>query len=151
MQQRYRRGFSPDQGVGEAEWYPVGGDYGVAIAVDYATDKSGGYRMIDQGESSDNADETAPVTVGVTSYPNPFNPRVRVRYAVEAGGQVRVSIFDARGHRVRSLVSAVRTIGVHEVEWDGRDDLGANVAAGCYLARVSDRSGSRTTKLTLVR
>ena len=49
-----------------------------------------------------------------------------------------VEIRDLQGRPVRDL-SIVRThpSGLHSVAWDGRDQRGALVAPGMYLARVS--------------
>ncbi len=84
--------------------------------------------------------------------PNPFNPRVRIVYALPAGGAVvRLEIYDARGRRVRSLPGGPRAAGRHEVVWAGDDDAGHALGSGTYLCRLAAGGREQTVKLTLVR
>lgn len=66
--------------------------------------------------------------------PNPFNPMTEIRYRVQAATDVTLTVFDAAGRRVRTLVDAQAAApGAHAVPWDGRDDAGRGVASGTYL------------------
>ncbi len=83
--------------------------------------------------------------------PNPFNPRTEIAFAVPENGPTRLSIVDARGRKVRTLIDASLIAGDHAAVWDGRDEGGRSVAAGVFLA-VVEQGGSRVAKrLTLVR
>jgi hypothetical protein len=99
------------------------------------------------------ADEGRPPapTAQLGNYPNPFNPRTVVRYLVPAAGHVRLRIYDARGHLVRTLVNADLPAGEREAEWCGEDDNGRHLAAGLYLARLETPSGTATHKLSLIK
>ena len=58
---------------------------------------------------------------------------------------VRVGIFDLAGSRVRRIHDGPNGIGRYERRFDGRDDEGALLPPGIYLARVelsTDASGS---------
>ena len=58
---------------------------------------------------------------------------------------VRVGIFDLAGSRVRRIHEGTNGIGRYERRFDGRDDEGALLPPGIYLARVelsTDASGS---------
>ncbi|MFQ5599157.1 MAG: T9SS type A sorting domain-containing protein [Candidatus Krumholzibacteriia bacterium] len=85
------------------------------------------------------------------SYPNPFNPRTTIRYALAREGQVHLSIYDIRGRRVSTLIDARRQAGVHAVTWDGRDDTGAPVMSGLYFYRLRTRDADSTGKLVLIK
>jgi hypothetical protein len=92
----------------------------------------------------------------VGNTPNPFNPHTVIRFEVPAldggsPGEVELSLFDAQGRHVRTLVRARLEPGAHTSAWDGRDAAGREVASGVYVARL--RSGGRavTHKLTLIR
>lgn len=71
------------------------------------------------------------------NYPNPFNPETTLRYTVSgnsgAPSEIRITIFDALGHRVRELVNTVQNSGDYSVVWNARDDDGKQVASGVYL------------------
>jgi hypothetical protein len=85
-------------------------------------------------------------------YPNPFNPRTRLRYELEAAGHVTLEILDARGRSIRRLLDARLGAGPGYVLWDGRDARGALAASGVYLARLSlDGHEAGRQKLLLVK
>ncbi|MHB8079582.1 MAG: alpha/beta fold hydrolase [Candidatus Krumholzibacteriia bacterium] len=87
----------------------------------------------------------------VSAYPNPFNPIVRVRYAVAADGSIRLSVYDLRGRLVKRLVSEVRPRGVFEVIWDGTHEDGSTASSGIYLLRLDGAGAVAHRKVTLVR
>ncbi len=97
----------------------------------------------------------APVVRGparlLPSAPNPFNPRTTLRFALEFEQDVRLTIVDVRGRQVRGLLSERRRAGVHEVQWDGRDDSGRDIASGNYFARLVTSTQALGQTLTLIK
>ena len=90
----------------------------------------------------------------LANVPNPCHRGTRVRFEVPAragGSEVRVTVHDVRGRRVRMLADQRLRGGVHTVDWDGRDDLGQTVAHGMYVVRVASAGQFVTAKLTVVR
>jgi hypothetical protein len=87
----------------------------------------------------------------VAARPNPFNPATSLSFANAREGLVQVTVFDARGHRVRALVDEVRPAGPQSVAWDGRGDDGRMAAAGLYVARVTTEAGSATCKVMMAK
>jgi hypothetical protein len=89
------------------------------------------------------------------SYPNPFNAETRIRYRVgEAEGEwpfVRLVVYNTLGQRVRRLITGDRPPGVHEAQWDGRDDTGRPAAGGLYLCRLEIGEIRDAIKLVLLR
>lgn len=97
-------------------------------------------------------DVTAPASVVLhEAVPNPFNPQTTLRFDVHQAALVRLTIHDLRGRLVRSLVNEEIQAGAHEATWNGRDDTGAQVASGRYLARIDAGTQQATTSLMLVR
>jgi hypothetical protein len=86
-----------------------------------------------------------PITT-LDSYPNPFNPSVSVSYVVEQRGPATLSIFDAQGRKLRTLLEGETEPGRHEVIWNGLDDRGERVASGVYFAVLSDSKGNVTSR-----
>jgi hypothetical protein len=85
------------------------------------------------------------------AYPNPFNPRTVLSFALPVAGPVQLVVHDLAGRRLAVLVDEVRAAGQHQVAWDGTDDTGRRLASGTYLARLVAGAESRTQKLVLVK
>jgi flagellar hook assembly protein FlgD len=87
-----------------------------------------------------------------TSVPNPFNPSTLIRYEVVPGGaDVNITVFDAAGRRVRTLVSEHRAAGSWSVSWNGTDDRGARVSSGVYFYRMHAGAFVDTKKMVLLK
>jgi len=102
------------------------------------------------------ASPTSAVPTSLPGYlqnsPNPFNPSTRIEFSVPAGGQdLRLEIFDFRGHRIRILHEGFLTEGIHNLDWDGKDNSGKGVASGIYNCRLLGSSSPKSIKMTLVR
>lgn len=86
------------------------------------------------------------------SYPNPFNPRTTIRFALDGARTIDLMIFDAAGRVVRTLTSGeALTSGVHQRVWNGLDDGGAPVAGGIYFARLRAGDASKSVRLVLLK
>ena len=86
------------------------------------------------------------------AYPNPFNPATTIQLSVPALAQAEVMIYNILGQPVRTLLSGHITPGVHQLIWNGRDELGRSAASGVYIVRLQTSDGFRQIKrITLVR
>ncbi len=70
------------------------------------------------------------------AYPNPFNPTTKIAYNLSAQSHVTLTVFDARGRVVRTLVNESRPPGRHTIVWDGRSDRGVEAASGVYFYHI---------------
>lgn len=84
-------------------------------------------------------------------HPNPFNASTRIEFALPRETPVSVVLYALTGSAVRRLVGGVWQAGVHSVEWDGRNDAGADLPAGVYLIRIEAGGRSSVMKGALVR
>jgi hypothetical protein len=89
--------------------------------------------------------------LSLSAGPNPFNPLVKVRYAVPRSGQVKLQAFDVRGRLVRTLLDRAVAAGAGELEWRGDDDAGRSLASGVYELRLTTAGGAASERVTLVR
>lgn len=97
--------------------------------------------------------ETGPVSIGggddagmyvprafslSQNYPNPFNPTTTIRLTVpeDYSASTKLTIYDARGRFVTTLVDRVLSPGVHSITWDGRNSRGDKVHSGTYLVTL---------------
>ncbi|MCI0515574.1 T9SS type A sorting domain-containing protein [candidate division KSB1 bacterium] len=90
-----------------------------------------------------------PTQFNLTNYPNPFNPETTIRFELPEAAQVNVAIYNMQGQLIRNLVNAYQNMGYHNLTWDARDDQGATVAGGVYVAKLLVTG--ETQKLALIR
>jgi hypothetical protein len=83
--------------------------------------------------------------------PNPFAPRVHLRFSLPAAGRAELTVHDLAGRLVRRLEAGDLPAGVHARIWNGHDGQGRPVASGTYVARLATVAGVETRKLVLVR
>ncbi len=86
------------------------------------------------------------------SVASPFRSAATVTFDIGAQtARAELSVFDAAGRKVTTLVDGHLRPGSHSVVWLGRDDNGRDLPAGLYCLGL--RAGSRSTarKLLLVR
>nr|MEE4268110.1 FlgD immunoglobulin-like domain containing protein [Candidatus Krumholzibacteria bacterium] len=85
------------------------------------------------------------------NYPNPFNPMTQIAFDLPRTAGVRVSVYDAGGRLVTTLISETLGAGHHEVRWNGQDSGGRSVSSGVYFSRVEAGEFTATRSMTLVR
>lgn len=83
------------------------------------------------------------------NYPNPFNPTTSIRFELPRDKAVSLTIFDVSGRVVKTLVdNQYLTQGIHEIQWDGTSNAGAQVASGTYVYQL--RFGNFAHSKTMV-
>jgi len=117
--------------------------------------------VMDLAAAGDRAASLAPATVSqqivvptdwsITAAPNPFNPSTKIRYTLAADGRARLVVYNALGQPVRVLVDDMRHAGTYEVQWDGRNSAGVQVASGIYIAHLTAGGTARAMRLILGR
>ncbi len=80
--------------------------------------------------------------------PNPTRRGAVISYELPGAVLVRLSIHDATGRQVRTLVNEPRDPGVHSTAWDGTIAGGARVPAGVYYASL--QAGTTTAARPIV-
>lgn len=86
--------------------------------------------------------------------PNPLTSATSLRFVLSpsaAKAPVSLTIVDASGRLVRSLVSGAREVGVQEATWDGHNAQGDAAPAGLYFAVLKTADGEASQKLIRVR
>lgn len=87
----------------------------------------------------------------ISAYPNPFNPRTRLAFDLEATGPVKVTIHDVRGRIIAVLADRVMAAGRHEFVWDGEGVLGQGTSSGVHFVRVETAARVEKQKLVLLK
>jgi flagellar hook assembly protein FlgD len=99
----------------------------------------------------DNVTQMPTVYALQQNYPNPFNPVTQIVYELPEATRVTIAIYNLLGQRVKTLVSGQQIAGVHKVVWDGKDNLGNQVASGVYIYRLETENYSLSRKMVLVK
>ena len=76
------------------------------------------------------------------NYPNPFNPTTTIKYELAQSGLVRLVLYNLLGQKIRTLISKIQAPGQHQVNWDGKDELGKPVASGVYVYQLQVKTKS---------
>ncbi|MFQ5584123.1 MAG: FlgD immunoglobulin-like domain containing protein, partial [Calditrichia bacterium] len=93
-----------------------------------------------------------PTTFDVSpNYPNPFNPTTKIKYQLPQNSDVKLVIYNVLGQKVRTLLNSKVEAGYHEVVWDGRSDVGGQVATGIYIYRFEAGDFQKTMKMILMK
>ena len=69
--------------------------------------------------------------------PNPFGGATALAFTLPRAGAVRLTVYDAMGRRVRTLLDAGRPAGANVVPWDGTDDSGRPLPPGMFNGRLA--------------
>jgi hypothetical protein len=79
-------------------------------------------------------------------YPNPFNPSTHLGYSVAETRQVRITVNNALGEAVGTLVDRVHSPGEYNITWDA-----AGKPSGIYFITMRAGTFIQTRSLLLVR
>ena len=98
------------------------------------------------------ADAVLPTSYSLQqNYPNPFNPTTTISFSLPHRSSVTLTVFDALGRKVATLVQGVVEAGSHSVSWGAKDDAGRPVGSGIYYYRLIANTFQGTEKMVLVR
>ena len=98
------------------------------------------------------ADGDVPAVAGLTgAWPNPFNPRVTLSYALPAAGAARLAVFDLRGREVAVLRRRRAAPRASTARGTAVTTAGARRPPGVYLAVLRTAQGTTTRKLVLAK
>ena len=92
----------------------------------------------------------------LANYPNPFNPETWIPYRLAEDAFVTLTIYDLSGRIIRTLEVGHRIASAYEsrskaVHWDGRNNLGEQVASGVYFYTLTAGDFSATRKMLILK
>ncbi|MCE2401329.1 trypsin-like peptidase domain-containing protein [Candidatus Poribacteria bacterium] len=109
-----------------------------------------GIRFLEQLLEALTPEETALLA----NYPNPFNPETWIPYQLSKPADVTLTIYDIKGHVVRSLDLGHQRAGLYQTRsraahWDGRNALGEPAASGVYFYTLTAGDFTATRKMLI--
>ena len=102
--------------------------------------------------ATDAQGDTPPIAHGppLRIEPNPFNPQALVHFRLDAGGPVKVELFDVRGRKVDTLFQGTLPAGVHTARMV-RPDGPATLPSGIYFVRLLADGREHRLKAALIK
>ena len=90
------------------------------------------------------------------NFPNPFNPETWIPYQLETSADVTLQIYDTSGDLVRTLNLGFKGQGFYMTRstaayWEGRNNLGEQVASGVYFYSLNTPDFSATRKMLILK
>ncbi len=85
------------------------------------------------------------------NYPNPFNAGTQIEFQLPRASGVTLTVFNALGQRIRTLIDQSMSRGVHRVRWDGTTAGGKAVSSGVYFYRLKTETFTLIKKGYLIR
>jgi hypothetical protein len=85
------------------------------------------------------------------NHPNPFNLSTTIEYALPKRAEVRIEIYNLLGQLVKSYNLGYQLPGLRSITWEGKNDLGQEVASGIYFYRIKAGDFVQSRKMTLLK
>ncbi len=85
------------------------------------------------------------------NYPNPFNSATTISYDISKITHIELTIFNILGQKIKTLVNCRQPVGSYQIQWDGRDNTGRDVASGIYLYRLKAEAFVQIRKMILMK
>ncbi|MDA3813684.1 MAG: M14 family zinc carboxypeptidase [Candidatus Cloacimonetes bacterium] len=87
----------------------------------------------------------------IGNYPNPFNPQTAIKFQLSEDMLVKLSIYNIKGQKVRTLINEEKVAGSHSIVWNGNDDDNYPVSSGVYFYRMVTGEMISSRKMLLIK
>ena len=84
-------------------------------------------------------------------YPNPFNPTTTISFNNPTESKVKISIFNIKGQKIKTIANSTFTKGHNTVVWNGDDSNNSKVASGVYFVKITTGQASNIRKIMLMK
>ena len=85
------------------------------------------------------------------AYPNPFNPTTTINYSVGNNEHIILTIYNALGQKVKTLVNRNQPAGNYSVQWNALDDNNQILSSGIYFYTLKSGSFTKVKKMVLLK
>jgi hypothetical protein len=95
--------------------------------------------------------ENIPEDIRIRVYPNPFNNRCRFKFQLQEASDVQITIYDILGKVVRRVADGRYFSGMHQFEWDGRNEYNLETGSGMYIYQFMTGAQRASGKLLFLK
>ena len=85
------------------------------------------------------------------SYPNPFNSGTSINYNISKKDYVLISVYNAKGQKIKTLLNEIIQPGNHNIYWDGTDLNEQHVTSGIYIYTIASGAQLIRKKMVLIK
>jgi len=85
------------------------------------------------------------------NYPNPFNLETNISYQLPSTSDVKITVFNIKGQKIKTLISEKQSAGWHTVIWDGTNLNGDLESNGTYIVQVEANGRKAVMQMMLLR
>jgi flagellar hook assembly protein FlgD len=90
------------------------------------------------------------------NYPNPFNPESWIPFQLAKASEVNIKIYNVTGQLIKTIELGSKQAGVYieksnAARWDGRNDMGKEVASGVYFYELRAEKFRAIRKMVLLK
>jgi hypothetical protein len=85
------------------------------------------------------------------NYPNPFNPVTVIQFEIPKASEVKITIYNILGERIKTLVSGYVPAGSSSIRWDSTNEAGIRVSSGMYLYQMTAGNTVITRRMILIK
>ena len=85
------------------------------------------------------------------NYPNPFNPTTTISFQIPHQSNVKLTIYNLKGERIKTLLNKNIDSGYHQVIWNGKNDNGKDAVSGIYFYKLTSQSYNLIQKMILMK
>lgn len=102
--------------------------------------------------TSINDDEILPTRIKLyQNYPNPFNPSTEIKFKINKSETVSIKVYNILGKEIKLLLGENLPAGVHNVQWNGKDNEGSPLPSGIYFIQMQAGEYQQTIKSVLLK
>ncbi len=83
-------------------------------------------------------------------FPNPFSNSVNIPFIINSSGDVRLTIYDLSGHKIREISFDKVSAGSYRIIWDGTSQNGSAQRSGFYVYTIFFKGVYKSGKLIKV-
>ena len=85
------------------------------------------------------------------NYPNPFNPSTVINYRLSAFSNVKLTVYNVLGQKIKTLIDSFQSAGEHSAVWDATTEQNLSVSSGTYFYRLETDNWVLRKKMILIR
>ncbi len=105
------------------------------------------YLTVEQEAAEADPDPEIPLrTELLPNFPNPFNPSTTIQFRVDREAHVTITVYNALGRKVATLIDRMQEPGLQEVQFDA-----SHLSSGIYFYRIQTDRFTETRSMALIK